>query len=171
MGLCYSFYLNNQLKNLDNSIPLFDLKDNTYSAKVVDVYDGDTCSIVIFLNKNFTKFKLRCLGYDTPEMKPPKDCKNRDQLIDMAIKSRNYFISKVTNCNIEINKHYSKSELKELLSQNTKIIKVKSHGWDKYGRFLGEIFINNKNFNQEMIDKNYGYKYDGGTKKQFSIEI
>ena len=104
-------------------------------------------------------------------MKPPKDCKNRDQLIDMAIKSRNYFISKVTNCNIEINKHYSKSELKELLSQNTKIIKVKSHGWDKYGRFLGEIFINNKNFNQEMIDKNYGYKYDGGTKKQFSIEI
>ena len=80
MGLCYSFYLNNQLKNLDNSIPLFDLKDNTYSAKVVDVYDGDTCSIVIFLNKNFTKFKLRCLGYDTPEMKPPKDCKNRSEI-------------------------------------------------------------------------------------------
>lgn len=171
MGLCYSFYLNAKLKNLDNSIPIFDLKGNTYNAKVVDVYDGDTCSIVIFLNKNFTKFKLRCLGYDTPEMKPSKDSKNRDKLIDMAIKSRNYFISKVTNCHIDIYKHYTKPELKELLKQNNKLIKVKSHGWDKYGRFLGEIFINNHNLNQEMIDKNYGYKYDGGTKKQFSIEI
>jgi endonuclease YncB( thermonuclease family) len=171
MGLCYSCYLNQKLKTLDNQVPLFDLKGKEYMAKVVDVYDGDTCSIVIFLNKNFTKFKLRCLGYDTPEMKPSKNLDNREELINMAIKSRNYFISRVTNCNVNIDKHYTKCELKELLSQNTKLIKVKSHGWDKYGRFLGEIYIDNKNFNQEMIDKNYGYEYDGGTKKQFSINI
>jgi len=171
MGLCYSFYLNNKLKNLDNSVPLFDLKGNTYSAKVVDVYDGDTCTIVIYLNDGFTKFKLRCLGYDTPEIKPPKDTENRDQLIDMAIKSRNYFISRVTNCHFDLNQHYSKNELKILMLTNTKLIKVKSHGWDKYGRLLGEIFINNQNLNQEMVAKNYGYQYDGGTKKEFNLTV
>tara|TARA_B100000161_G_C33549643_1_gene414757 strand:- start:1411 stop:1902 length:492 start_codon:yes stop_codon:yes gene_type:complete len=163
--------LNSKLKNLDNDVPLFDLKGKIYSAKVVDVYDGDTCTIVLYLNNNFTKFKLRCLGYDSPEMKPPKDIKDRDKLINMAIKSRNYFISRVTNCLIDIDKHYTKKELKELIDTNTKLIKVKSHGWDKYGRFLGEIFIKNQNLNQEMVNKNYGYEYDGGTKKVFSVDI
>ena len=73
----------------------------------------------------------------------------------MAIKSRNFFISRVTNCHIELDKHYSKNQLKDLLLQNTKIIKVKSHGWDKYGRFLGEIFVDDVNINEEMINKKY----------------
>ena len=171
MGLCYSIYTNHQLKKLNDEIQLFDLKGKEYMAKVVDVYDGDTCSILIFLNRNFTKIKLRCLGYDTPEMKPSKNLNNRDELINMAIKSMNYFIYRVTNCSIDIDKHYTKPELKELLRQNTKLIKVKSHGWDKYGRFLGEIYIDDKNLNQEMIDKNYGYEYDGGTKKQFMVDV
>ena len=112
MGCCYSYInnikLNNELKKLDDNIELFDLKGREFTAKVVDVYDGDTCSIVIRLNNEWNKFKLRALGYDTPEMKPPKDADNRDELINMAIKSRNYYTSRVTNYNIDLDKHYSK---------------------------------------------------------------
>ena len=169
MGICYSCYINHELRQLDDSIPLFDLKGEEYYAKVVDVYDGDTCTIVIRFKDEWTKFKLRALGYDTPEMKPPKNDKKRDKLIDMAIKSRNYYISRITNCQIELDKHYSKKELHQLLKLNTKLIKVKSHGWDKYGRFLGEIFVNGININEEMIIKKYGYKYDGGTKESFNV--
>ncbi len=171
MGICMSFYYNYQLKQLNDNIKLFDLKGSVYSAKVVDVYDGDTCTVVFRLNNDFTKFKVRCLGYDTPEMKPPKDSENRDKLIDMAIKSRNYFVSRVTNCQIDISKHYTKKELKNLINSNTKLIKVKSHGWDKYGRLLGEIYIGKTNLNNEMVEKNYGYSYDGGTKETFSVEV
>ena len=175
MGTCYSciqfIKLNNELRNLDDNVELFDLKGMEFNAKVVDVYDGDTCSIVIRLNNKWSKFKLRALGYDTPEMKPPKDTENREELIDLAIKSRNYYISRITNCQIDLNKHYSKKELKELLKSNTKLVNVKSHGWDKYGRFLGEIFVNKTSINKEMVDKNYGYSYDGGTKQTFEIKV
>ena len=175
MGNCYSFCynikLNRELKKLNDDIELFDLKGREFTAKVVDVYDGDTCSIVIRLNNEWNKFKLRALGYDTPEMKPPKDADNRDELIDMAIKSRNYYTSRITNCQIDLNKHYNKKELKELLKTNTKLVQVKSHGWDKYGRFLGEIFVNKESINDEMVNKNYGYRYDGGTKQTFEVKV
>lgn len=175
MGNCYSYVtnmkLNNELKKLDDTVELFDLKGMEYNAKVVDVYDGDTCSIVIRLNNEWNKFKLRALGYDTPEMKPPKDAVNRDELINMAIKSRNYYTSRITNCNIDLDKHYSKKEMKELLKTNTKLVKVKSHGWDKYGRFLGEIFVDKININNEMVEKDYGYSYDGGTKQTFDVKV
>ncbi|VVU95669.1 hypothetical protein CPAV1605_1424 [seawater metagenome] len=169
MGLCLSCAIYLSLRNKDSNIPLFDLKDKKFQAKVVDIYDGDTCHVVILFNMKWTKFKIRCLGYDTPEMKPPKDAKNRESLIDKAIKSRNYFLSRVTNCEIDINTHYTKKEVKQILLNNTKTIKLNCHGWDKYGRVLGKIYVNGTDINQEMIDKGYGYEYDGGTKKEFTI--
>lgn len=165
MGNCIS--TSNVLEKCDDTIPFFDLKDYNYDAKVVDVYDGDTCSIVIMLNKQLTKFKMRSNGYDSPEMKPPKADEMRDQIIKSAIKSRNYFISRITNCSIELDKQYTKKEVKELLKSNTKIIKIFSVGWDKYGRLLGEIKVDHVNINSEMISKGYGYKYDGGKKENF----
>lgn len=162
MGICLS--KNENLKKATNDIEYFKLSENLYDAKVVDVYDGDTCTVVIYLFNKLTKFKLRCIGYDSPEMKPPLSSENRQDIINNAIKARNYFISKVTNCKLLLQIHYSKDELKEVFKLNTKLIKIKSHGWDKYGRLLGEIFVDNQNINEDMINNNYGYRYDGGTK-------
>ena len=36
---------------VNNDVGLFSFNGQEKEAKVVDVYDGDTCSIVIFLNK------------------------------------------------------------------------------------------------------------------------
>lgn len=168
MGNCINSYLYYDLIKTTNEIPLFSFEGQELKAKIVDVYDGDTCSIVIRLNNKLTKFKLRCYGYDSPEMKPPLNSKNREIQINKAIESRNYFISRTTNCPINLNEHYTKTQLKDLLLENTKIVNIKSYGWDKYGRMLGEIYVNNVNINKEMITKNYGYPYDGGTKKTFS---
>lgn len=157
--------LANQLKYQDNNVPLFSLEGNTYDAKVVDVYDGDTCTVVIKLYGKFRKFKVRCKGYDTPEMKPPLNSDNRDEIIKNAYKAKNYFISRVTNFKIIDNIKYSKEEYKEIFEENSKIIKLECFGWDKYGRLLANIYESNKNINQEMIDLEYGYEYDGGTKR------
>jgi hypothetical protein len=169
MGQCISYYDNKKLKILNNDIPFFSLDGQTFQSKIVDIYDGDTCSIVIKLDGKYLKFKLRCLGYDSPEIKPPLNTENRLQLIDLAIKSRNYFISRVTNCDIDLLKHYSKKEIKELIMNNTKLVTLKTHGWDKYGRLLGEIFIDGININNEMVEKKYAYKYDGGTKEKICV--
>ena len=169
MGQCISYYDNKKLKILNNDIPFFTLDGQIFQSKIVDIYDGDTCSIVIKLDGKYLKFKLRCLGYDSPEIKPPLNTEDRIQLIDLAIKSRNYFISRVTNCDIDLLKHYSKKEIKELIMNNTKLVTLKTHGWDKYGRLLGEIFIDGININNEMVEKKYAYKYDGCTKEKISV--
>lgn len=163
MGLC--LFKSENLSNATNEIEFFKLPEKPLDAKVVDVYDGDTCTVVIYLFDNLTKFKLRCLGYDSPEMKPPLSSENREEIINNAVKARNYFISKVTNIKLLDNHHYSKDELKEVFKINSKLVKVKSHGWDKYGRLLGEIFVDNVNINEDMINNNHGYIYNGGTKK------
>lgn len=165
MGICQSS--NSKLINANDDIPFFDFKDKTFMAKVVDVYDGDTCTVVFEYNNELVKYKVRCLGYDSPEMKPSKDLENREEYINKAINARNYFINRISDLNIEPSKHYQKKEIKELFnSKNKKLVKMKCHGLDKYGRILGEFIVKGKNINSEMISKNHGYKYNGGTKKK-----
>ena len=60
-----------------NKLELYSLQGN-FRAKVVDVYDGDTITIVIFNKFSFEKHKLRMYGYDSPEMKPKLNKENRD---------------------------------------------------------------------------------------------
>lgn len=163
MGICQSSNLN--LKNATNDIPFFDFKDKTFTVKVVDVYDGDTCTVVFDYNKELVKYKVRCMGYDSPEMKPSKDLKNRSQHIAKAIQARNFFISRVTDLNLQLNDSYSKKELKDMFLRNKKLVKMECSGLDKYGRILGTFKVNNTNINNEMISRHYGYPYDGGTKQ------
>ena len=49
--------------------------------------------------------------------------------------------------------------------KNHKLIKIKTYEWDKYGRLLADFYNGSVNVNQLMIDKGYGYPYDGGTKR------
>ena len=71
-----------------NETPLYKLTGN-YKAKIVDVYDGDTVTIIIFNKLGFEKHKLRLYGIDTPEMKPPLSDPNRDKVKEKAIASKN----------------------------------------------------------------------------------
>ena len=58
----------------------------------------------------------------------------------------------------------------EMLSRNDGKFKVKSHGVGKYGRLLGEIFIEGeeKSLNELLIENGHAYQYDGGKKKVFN---
>jgi len=49
-----------------------------------------------------------------------------------------------------------------------KIVYLELEGEDKYGRILANIFINNINLNQYLIENKYAYKYEGGKKIKFS---
>lgn len=138
-------------QNKFNSLTLNNLK--TY-CKVLSIYDGDTLTIGYrYLNKNF-KSKIRMLGYDSPEMKPPKNDPDRDKEKAKAICAKNYL---------------------EQLTKD-KILWVEFGDFDKYGRPLATLFIiDNKtcinkktNINNLMIQEGHGYKYNGGTKIKFN---
>ena len=132
---CFNYYNN-------NNIEIYKLKGK-YKCKVVDVYDGDTVTIVIFNRFQFEKYKLRMYGYDSPELKPKLNKKNRDIEIDNAKKAKQFLSDLVLN----------------------KILIFESFGFDKYGRLLGKLFTyKNIEINQLMIDNKFGYPYYGGTK-------
>ena len=59
------------------------------------------------------------------------------------------------------------------ISAKSGYFRLKSHGVGKYGRVLGEIFIEDKdgkqyNINKTLISEGHAYKYEGGTKKVFT---
>lgn len=136
----YDIYALDKL-NTDN-ISVFSLNDYKTICKVVDVYDGDTCTIVFKWEGKYRKFKCRCNGYDSPEMKPRLNVENREEVI---IKAKE-----------------AKSRLQTL---TTGVIGVKCLQFDKYGRLLVELFNENTSINNIMINEGHGYIYHGGTKK------
>lgn len=127
-----------------NDVPLFNLNNCEFHAKCVEVYDGDTITIIIYLFNSFYKFKVRLSYINTPEIRT----KNLEE----------------KKAGLEARDH-----LRELILD--KIIKIKCGKFDKYGRLLGEIFLieqdNSCNgdcncdisINQKLIDGGYAVPY------------
>jgi len=155
-----------ELKNSDNTIEFFSLNNLKTIGKIVDVYDGDTCTINILIpnviktkflgftntkiNYTIQKYKCRMNGYDSAEMKPLKTDINREQIKKKAVEDRDYFCKLV---NFEEN--------------HNNIVNIECLEFDKYGRLLVNIYNkDNKKINDLMIESNHGYTYSGGTKQK-----
>jgi endonuclease YncB( thermonuclease family) len=107
--------------------------NGTYRAKVCKVYDGDTCTCIFEYSDNkLYKFSVRLSEIDTPEIKS----QNADER-EKAVKARDYLRSRILD----------------------KIVSLECDGFDKYGRILGKIYIEDTCINQEMIQKEYARVY------------
>ena len=133
----------NKLNNINSDdISIFSLNGYSTQAKVVDVYDGDTCTIVFKWEGKYRKFKCRCYGYDSPEMKPRLNIENRDEIKENAVKAK-----------------------ERLIELTADIVRVECMDFDKYGRLLVKLYKNNNSLiNDIMINEGHGYVYHGGTK-------
>lgn len=123
--------------------PEFTLEGKFLECKVIDVYDGDTVTIIFPFENNCYKKKCRLFGIDTPE----KRTKNLEEKKAAII---------------------AKEFLEEIVLN--KIVWIKFEDWDKYGRLMGHIYKNknSKNsINNMLVENGFAYKYDGGTKKKF----
>lgn len=157
------------LKCVDKDISCFSLEGKEINAKITNVYDADTCRAVFYLSDKLVKYTIRLKGIDTPEIRPKKTLEFREQEIKAAKKSRNRFIQLCTDQSIEIEKEYKKKEIQNLIDNNKKIVILKCHEFDKYGRLLATIYedTSKNSLNQVLIDEGYAYAYDGGTKQKF----
>ena len=133
----------NKLNNINSDdISIFSLNGYSTQAKVVDVYDGDTCTIVFKWEGKYRKFKCRCYGYDSPEMKPRLNIENRDEIKENAVKAK-----------------------ERLIELTADIVRLECMDFDKYGRLLVKLYKNNNSLiNDIMINEGHGYVYHGGTK-------
>ena len=123
-----------------------------YNATLIKVLDGDTIDCWLDLGFDLKiKKRVRYMGIDTWESRT-RDLEEKKK--GLAAKARN----------------------KELLEAGT--FKIISHGTGKFGRVLGEVFIEIleparrlESVNQILIDEGHAYEYDGGKKKKFIAEI
>jgi len=156
-----------ELKNIKSSdIPKFSLNGIKTYGKIVEVYDGDTCKIVLLINNILQKFNCRINGIDTPEMKPPLNKPNREIEIKNAYRCRNRLIQLSTSISANID-----SDVKKIsLDTNTKLVYVECLEFDKYGRLLVNIYEkeNELAYNEILINEGFAKKYNGGTKDEFT---
>lgn len=150
-----------KLELLKEPCPPFSLCGQFYIGYCIDVYDGDTCTVNIHSITGNNQWKIRMLGYDSPERKT----KNANE--------KKYALA-------------AREMLMELIYK--KYVVIECGEWDKYGRLLGTIFIkpiqsdNNiittqsciesdcqfhdalLNVNRWMLENTPCIPYDGGTK-------
>ena len=123
-----------------------------YECELIKVVDGDTIDCWIDLGfKVKWKARVRYMGLDTWESRT-RDLEEKK--LGLAAKSRVI-------------------ELLETTSSKPGYFRLKSHGVGKYGRVLGELFVEDNdgkqwNVNETLIAEGHAYIYDGGTKKVFT---
>ena len=109
--------------------------------------------------------------YVTPEIKPPRNKPNREEEIKNAIKCRNRLLQLTSSCELSLEDNKTKIQIKKLLDKNNKIITIKCHEFDNYGRLLVEL-LNEENdvktFNDVLIEEGMAKRYEGGTKDIFT---
>ena len=123
-----------------------------YRGKLERVVDGDTIDALIDVGFDiWIKKRIRYSGIDTWESRTR----------DLAEKAKG-LEAKARN----------KALLMEVSSKSG-YFRLKSHGVGKYGRVLGEIFIEDSegkqwNINKTLISEGHAYVYEGGKKKLFT---
>ena len=112
-----------------------------YSAKIRRVVDGDTVDITLDLGFDILyNNRIRLYGIDTPESRT-RDLEEKK--LGLAAKER----------------------VKELCPVGSTVtVKTTKDGRGKYGRILGEIYVDDLNVNQQLIKEGHAVEYFGGSK-------
>lgn len=127
-----------ETKNAD----FFSLKGLRKIGKVVSVYDGDTCNIVLVLENRPVKFRCRLLGVDCAERRSS----NQEEK-ECALRARDFFTKWV----------------------NDELVIVDCHQFDKYGRLLTTVYKQDSgvSINDLLLKEKLAYSYSGGTRENF----
>lgn len=127
---------------VNDSFKELSLENEEKLGKVVSVYDGDTVKIVFPLHDRLYKWNCRLGRVDTPELRTRNELEKK-----FGYEVRDKLREKILN----------------------KLVNVKCGDFDKYGRLLTEIYFDNESVNQWLIDNEYAFEYDGGTKKSWEV--
>mgnify|MGYP001419956744 CR=1 FL=1 len=106
-----------------------------YRAKLIKIIDGDTIDAEIDLGfKISVRKRIRFLGINAPETRT-RDLEEKQAGLK------------------------TKSRLETLFDTSKGVFTLKSHGVGKFGRVLGEIFIENININELLLKEGLASKY------------
>ena len=107
-----------------------------YAVDIVKIVDGDTVDVRIDLGFDvWHKCRVRLVGINAPESRT-RDKEEKER----GLAAKEWLIDRLADESVELH----------------------SQGKGKYGRVLGELYIDETNINQEMIEVGHAVAYDGG---------
>lgn len=118
-------------------------------CKVIEVYDGDTITVVTRLHElePWAKYKLRIYGIDAPEMKPKLNVLNRELHIAGAHHVKDYVHSLIIN----------------------QVFCIRFYKEEKFGRLMGDIILKeNLTLSEQLIKMKLVKPYKGEAKTEFT---
>jgi len=148
MNKAMSFFFRKSTIETENSY----LKDIEYKdtipfvppikhGKVIKVYDGDTITIASkmpYKNSPIYRFSVRINGIDCAEIKGKTESEKQ--------------------CAILAREHVEHIALNNIVTlENVEL--------EKYGRILADVYVNNINIGNSLIEKRLAVSYDGGKKQ------
>ena len=138
------------LREADKTVSLFSLAGRCFDAKIVDVHDGDTVTVAMFVNGQLNTYQCRLSGIDAPELRPRRDVVGRDVIIANAQASRDY--------------------LSSLVPEDRMVVVKVSDEKEKYGRLLVTLYsrTQQQDLNTMMLESGHAQKYNGGTKDPYN---
>tara|TARA_R100001594_G_scaffold148361_1_gene203351 strand:+ start:1231 stop:1620 length:390 start_codon:yes stop_codon:yes gene_type:complete len=122
-----------------------------YRGKLERIVDGDTIDALIDVGFDiWVKKRIRYKGIDTWESRT-RNLQEKEK--GLAAKERN-------------------RQLLEEVSSKPGYFRLRSYGVGKYGRVLGEIFVQDSEenticINNQLINEGHAYEYQGGKKQVF----
>lgn len=142
-------------------VPLTPYKNKMIYAKVVDVYDGDTITILIMYGDAPMKLKVRLQGVDAPELvvkKKPGKVYTAEEEELMALEMR-------------AGAHV-RDKVKKLIDKKEVIVKLIK--CDKYGgRQVGAVYLKPQSYEtltEYLLSKRYGKPYQAQKKDDWTKE-
>lgn len=143
-----SYIYNSQL------IKKLELKNTEGYAKIIDIYDADTLTCILFFRNIPNIVKIRLDGIDAPEMRP----KSSDDIENVQEKALAII---------------GKFALTKIITECDNIIYIKTKGGEKYGRTLADIFTDKDStlsINKILINLKLADNYYGKTKEKLFKE-
>jgi endonuclease YncB( thermonuclease family) len=108
--------------DLTQPCSLLTLEGQTCLCYCVSVYDGDTCTVNIYSHGAVHMWKVRLLGFDSPEIRPTRAGRSEASVLE--------------------EQHHAqvcKKLLSELILHKTCVIQCGA--FEKYGRLLGHLYV------------------------------
>jgi endonuclease YncB( thermonuclease family) len=136
--------------------PAFSFSGQKLRARVIDVYDGDTLSVVMPVNSTFYKFHVRLNGIDTSELK------SKGALKDKAVRAR-LLVLQLLGVPQQFNERKASQQY---FDANIIVVTLECFDFEKYGRILANVYPmgSDEHLSAALLRLGLAVSYTGGSK-------
>lgn len=109
-------------------------------CRLIDIYDGDTVTVIIPINKEYWQYRIRIHGINTPEIRT-LDLDEKEK----GYKARQRVIELLCGEDTPLTTESSKKEIQAYLKSNIFLVWLKCYDFCSFGRILADVY----SYNQE----------------------